>query len=343
MARKFNPFLSITNVTVEDIKNILAVSFLLKYDRHTSDLDKLSVRSKDNTFATPKSSAILANTDLRGKKIALLFEKNSTRTRSAFESAIVNEGAHSVYMNAKDSHLGSKESIEDTAQTLSCYFDLLVYRGYEQSRIERLQEAANIPVINALSNELHPTQVVADTMTMIEACVEQDIYKDVDMNSLVQKGLKTLAQKKIVYIGNANNNITNSLIHICATLNLSLVILAPSSHMTKTNISSYKHIHHVTDIKSGLEGADFVYTDVWTSMGFEVSEENNNQQLKPYAVTNSLMSYTNKAYFLHCLPAKRGFEVYDDVIDGKQSLVWSQAENKMHSARAIMKYCMSSQ
>ena len=282
---------------------------------------------------------------LRGKNIALIFEKASTRTRCAFEVAAHDLGMHVTYLDPSGSQIGKKESIADTARVLSRMFDGIEYRGYGQEIVEELARYADVPVWNGLTNEFHPTQILADMLT-------------------IQEHFGSLKGKKLVYLGDARYNMGNSLMVGCAKLGLEFVACAPESYFPdKALIAQCMQIARVTGgklsfetlLQQAVKGAHALYTDVWVSMGepMEVWEKRI-QELSPYCVTRELMAAAGEqAVFMHCLPAfhdlKTGIgremgqkfgrdcmEVTDEVFESKRSLVFDQAENRMHTIKAVM-------
>ncbi|MDR2741359.1 MAG: ornithine carbamoyltransferase [Treponema sp.] len=263
----------------------------------------------------------------KGKTLALLFEKRSTRTRCAFETAFGEEGGHPVFLSTKDIQLGAKESIEDTARVLGRMFSAIQFRGFEQSTVETLAQYSGIPVYNGLTDTFHPTQVLADIMTLEES-------------SGPCRG------KKLCFVGDGRNNMARSLMVICAKLGVHFTIVTPPSLDPEAALtekcaslaaaSGAKLC--VTADTAGVEGADAIYTDVWVSMGEEAVREERLSVLRPYQVNQSLMDKTGRkdAIFLHCLPAIKDEEVTADVIEGPQSRVWDEAENRKHTIKAIM-------
>ena len=280
-----------------------------------------------------------------GKNIALLFEKDSTRTRCAFEVAGHDLGMGVTYLGPTGSQMGKKESIADTARVLSRMFDGIEYRGYGQEIVEELARYADVPVWNGLTNEFHPTQILADMLT-------------------IQEHFGSLKGKKLVYLGDARYNMGNSLMVGCAKLGMEFVACAPESYFPdKALVAQCMQIARVTGGKLSFEtrpqqavkGAHALYTDVWVSMGepMEVWQKRI-QELSPYCVTRELLAAAGEqAVFMHCLPAfhdlktcigremgqKFGrdcMEVTDEVFESKRSLVFDQAENRMHTIKAVM-------
>jgi ornithine carbamoyltransferase len=263
----------------------------------------------------------------RGKTLALLFEKRSTRTRCAFETAFGEEGGHPVVLSAADIHLGVKESVEDTARALGRMFSAIQFRGFKQETVEILAQYSGVPVYNGLTDQFHPTQALADIMTL-------------EMHCGPSKG------KRLCFVGDGRNNVARSLMVICSKLGIHFSIItppelnpdaalrekcAPLAAISGADIT-------VTADTAAITGADAVYTDVWTSMGEEDKQEERKRLLGPYQVNQALMDKTRRtdSIFLHCLPAVKGEEVTHDVIDGPYSRVWDQAENRKHTIKAVM-------
>jgi len=262
-----------------------------------------------------------------GKTLAMLFEKRSTRTRCAFETAFGEEGGHPVFLSTSDIQLGGKESLEDTALVLGRMFSAIQFRGFKQETAEILAKYSNVPVYNGLTDMYHPTQALADILTMKENFGEV-------------KG------KTLCYVGDGRNNVARSLMIICAKLGIHFTVIAPvelkadDELFKKTSPLAQKSGASITvtsDIKA-VKNADAVYTDVWVSMGEESKKDERIKLLSSYQVNNKLMEMTGnkESIFLHCLPAVRGEEVTADVIDGEQSRAWDQAENRKHTIKAVM-------
>lgn len=261
-----------------------------------------------------------------GKTIALIFEKRSTRTRSSFETAFGEEGGHPVFMSTADIQLGGKESVEDTARVLGRMFSAIEFRGFKQEHVELLAKHSGIPVINGLTDDFHPTQVLADVMTLYE-----------HFGKL--KGLS------MCFCGDGRNNMARSLMLICSKLGINFAIYAPKElYPDQQIIDICKPFAEksgakitVSSDKSVVEGMDCLYTDVWVSMGEEALKEERCRLLAPYQVNKDLMESTKKdAIFLHCLPAVKEQEVTTEVFESQASLVWDEAENRKHTIKAIM-------
>lgn len=264
---------------------------------------------------------------LKGKNIALIFEKPSTRTRCSFTVACVDEGAHPEYLGNNDIQLGHKESIEDTARVLGRIFDGIEFRGFKQETVEKLAKYSGVPVWNGLTDSYHPTQILADLLTL------QEQYGEL-------KGLK------LVYVGDGRNNMANSLMIGSSKLGLQFVILAPKSLWPEEELvmtcQGYANVSGgsitITDDLNAVEGADAVYTDVWCSMGEEAKAEERIKLLGPYQVNAELMKKTgnSKAVFLHCLPAVKGYEVTEEIFEQHADVIFDEAENRMHTIKAVM-------
>jgi ornithine carbamoyltransferase len=262
-----------------------------------------------------------------GKTLALLFEKRSTRTRCAFETAFGEEGGHPVFLSTQDIQLGSKESIEDTARVLGRMFSAIEFRGFKQATVEALAKYSGVPVYNGLTDTCHPTQALADVMTLEEA-------------------FGAGAGAGIAFVGDGRNNVARSLAMICAKLGINFTAVCPRELMPDsafTDICATIAREHgarvvLTDDLSGVEGAHAIYTDVWVSMGEESERANRKHLLAPYQVNAALMQRTGRSdsIFLHCLPAVKGEEVTADVIDGPQSRAWDEAENRKHTIKALL-------
>jgi ornithine carbamoyltransferase len=262
-----------------------------------------------------------------GKTLALLFEKRSTRTRCAFETAFGEEGGHPVFLSTADIHLGVKEALEDTARVLGRMFSAIQFRGFKQETAEILSKYSKVPVYNGLTDMYHPTQVLADFLTLQE-------------NFGVVKG------RTLCYVGDGRNNVARSLMIICAKLGTNFTVITPPQLKADSGLlqkcgmlaETSGAVITVTSDTAAVKGADALYTDVWTSMGEEAQKEERVRLLSPYQVNQKLMEMTGKSdtIFLHCLPAVKGEEVTVDVIEGPQSRAWDQAENRKHTIKAVM-------
>ncbi|MDR1278479.1 MAG: ornithine carbamoyltransferase [Treponema sp.] len=262
-----------------------------------------------------------------GKTLALLFEKRSTRTRCAFETAFGEEGGHPVFLSTQDIQLGAKESLEDTARVLGRMFSAIQYRGFKQSTAETLAEYSGVPVYNGLTDSFHPTQALADIMTLEES-------------------FGSPRGKTLCFVGDGRNNVARSLTVICSKLGINFTIITPGAlspdpallEICKPLAAASGALLRVTGDLAAVKGAEAIYTDVWASMGEEDKKEERRRLLSPYQVNQALMDRTGRkdSIFLHCLPAIKGEEVSADVIDGERSRAWDEAENRKHTIKALM-------
>ena len=291
--------------TPEEINQILDYAFLVKKQSHKGEVHQ--------RFLV--------------KTIALIFEKRSTRTRSSFETAFGEEGGHPVFMSTADIQLGEKESVKDTARVLGRMFSAIEFRGFKQQHVEELAKYSGIPVINGLTDEFHPTQVLADIMTLKEH-------------------FGHLRGLTLCFCGDGRNNMARSLMLICAKFGINFSVFAPKELSPDEEIirictpfaeKSGARIT-ISDEISVVKNADALYTDVWVSMGEEALKEERCKLLQPYQVNKELMAATGKAdtIFLHCLPAVKEQEVTEEVFESEASKVWDEAENRKHTIKAIM-------
>lgn len=269
----------------------------------------------------------ITGTSLKGKNVALIFEKPSTRTRCAFTIGCIDEGGHPEYLGKDDIQLGYKESVEDTARVLGRMFDGIEFRGFKQDTVEKLAKYSGVPVWNGLTDEYHPTQILADFLTLKE-----------QFGHL--KGLK------LVFVGDGRNNMANSLMIGSSKLGIDFTILAPKQLWPTDDLvatcnnyakeSGSKIV--ITDDLEAVEGADAIYTDVWCSMGEEDKAAERIALLSPYQVNHDLFAKTKKdsTIFLHCLPAVKGKEVTEELFEQFADVVFDEAENRMHTIKAVM-------
>jgi ornithine carbamoyltransferase len=259
---------------------------------------------------------------LAGKGVALVFQKPSARTRNSMEMAVVQLGGHPVYIQKDEVGLGTRESAEDVARTLACYHALIAARVMDHGHLDQLAAAVDVPVLNMLSDSDHPLQALADLLT-------------------VKQLRGTLEGARIAYIGDANN-VARSLAQGCALLGVELRVASPDGYgFSPEELGGFgAAVTQTGDPAEAVKGAQFVYTDVWVSMGQDDEAEARNTALAPYRVDERLMAQADDAWFLHCLPAKRGHEVTDGVMDSARSAVWRQAENRMHTARGAMAWML---
>ncbi|OTA17957.1 phaseolotoxin-insensitive ornithine carbamoyltransferase [Xenorhabdus vietnamensis] len=320
------PLLRLLDITPTEINTLLTLSHELKANKKSGSESPL----------------------LTGKNIALIFEKDSTRTRCAFEVAAHDQGANVTYLGSSGSQIGHKESIKDTARVLGRLYDGIQYRGYGQQIVETLAQYAGVPVWNGLTDEFHPTQLLADLLTMQE------------------HSQKPLSEIKFAYLGDARNNMGNTMLEATALTGMDLRLIAPKVCWPDENLVAecQKHaektggqITLTEDIAQGVKEADFLYTDVWVSMGEPKSVwQERIALLKPYQVNMDVVKLTGnpEVKFLHCLPAFHdekttlgqqlaeefnlygGLEVTNEVFESKHSIVFDQAENRMHTIKAVM-------
>jgi len=263
---------------------------------------------------------------LQGKTLGMIFQKSSTRTRVSFEVAMYQLGGYALFLNANDLQLGRGESLADTARVLSRYLDGVMIRTYAQADVEEFARYATIPVINALTDLLHPCQILADLLTIKE-------YKG------------TLTGLKLAYVGDGNN-ICHSLLFGCAKVGMDISVASPEGYKPDENIvrlarldasSAGSKVEILTDPVEAVSEADIVVTDVWASMGQEAEQAKRTVVFAPYQVNEKLVAHAHQDYiFLHCLPAHRGEEVTADIIDGPHSAVWDEAENRLHTQKAVL-------
>ncbi|MDX7998564.1 ornithine carbamoyltransferase [Xenorhabdus sp. Reich] len=319
-------FLRLLDVTPTEINTLLTLSHELK-------------SNKKSGMESPL---------LKGKNIALIFEKDSTRTRCAFEVAAHDQGANVTYLGSNGSQIGHKESIKDTARVLGRLYDGIQYRGYGQHIVETLAQYSGVPVWNGLTDEFHPTQLLADLLTIQE------------------HSQKTLSEIKFAYLGDARNNMGNTMLEAAALTGMDLRLVAPKTFWPNANLvtecqklaeKTGGQITLTEDIAQGVKEADFLYTDVWVSMGEPKSIwQERIALLKPYQVNMDVIKLTGnpEVKFLHCLPAFHdeettlgkqlaeefnlygGLEVTNDVFESEHSIVFDQAENRMHTIKAMM-------
>ena len=304
--------------------NLKGRSFLTLKDFSTEEIEYLIDLAAD---LKAKKKQGITGSSLKGKNIALIFEKPSTRTRCAFTVGCIDEGGHPEYLGKDDIQLGYKESVEDTARVLGRMFDGIEFRGFKQETVEKLAKYSGVPVWNGLTDSYHPTQILADFLTLKE-----------QFGHL--KGLH------FVYTGDGRNNMANSLMIGSSKLGLHFTILAPKAlwpgeelvTLCKTYAKDSQGTITITDELEAVKGADAIYTDVWCSMGEEALAAERIALLKPFQVNQQLMDKTGKdnTVFLHCLPAVKGNEVTEDVFEKHADVVFDEAENRMHTIKAVM-------
>ena len=303
---KGRSLLTLLDLSADDVRHLLDVSHLLKAERTSMKIEQRFL----------------------GRTLAMLFEKRSTRTRCAFETAFGEEGGCPVFLSSSDIQLGAKESIEDTARVLGRMFDAIMFRGFSQQTVETLAHYSGVPVYNGLTDMFHPTQVLADLMTM-------------------EENFGQLSGLNFVYTGDGRNNMANSLMVGCAIMGVNCTILAPETLYPEKELvdtaeqiayDSGSELNVTADAEEALPDADVIYTDVWVSMGEEKKAQQRMKLLQPYRVDEKMMERTGnpEVIFMHCLPAVKGNEVTVDVIEGKHSVVWDQAENRKHTIKGLM-------
>jgi ornithine carbamoyltransferase len=300
--------------------------------RHFLDLDLLQTgelrRMLDmgHGYKRPAARADVTDKPLAGKTLAMVFEKPSTRTRVSFELAMRQLGGDAVVLSASDSQMGRGEPVADTARVLSRYVDAIMMRTTEKAKLDEMAAYATVPVINGLTDLSHPCQIMADLMTLEE-----------------HKG--GLAGKVVAWSGDGNN-VATSWIHAAVRFGFELRVAAPEPLQPAEKLIQWArgqggNVQVLGDPEAAVRGADCVVTDTWVSMGVEASVNSHNM-LAPYRVDERLMAAAKPdAIFMHCLPAKRGEEVSAGVIDGPQSVVWDEAENRLHAQKGILAWCLA--
>ena len=302
-------------------------SFLSVSDASKPEIDRVLARGK-TIKASIKGGRSLST--LRGKIVGLLFEKPSTRTRTSFEVAARRLGGESIYLSANELQLSRGEPIKDTARILGGYLDGIVARVYSHDTVAQLAKYSGVPVVNALSDLEHPTQIISDLFTIEEA----------------KRRLKGLV---LAYVGDGNN-VCNSLLLGAAIEGMRFRVACPEGYEpNKAIFKQAEEICRSTDGETKIlrkpseaaDGADVLYTDVWVSMGDESSKEKRMQDFNGYQINSDLLKLAKKdASVMHCLPAHRGLEITDEVIEGKQSIVWQQGENKLYGAAALLEWLL---
>jgi len=300
--------------------------FLSIFDLEKTEIEKLITRA--GQLKKEKKDSIPHNS-LLGKTIGMVFEKLSTRTRVSFQVAINDLGANPIYLNPNDMQLGRGEIIPDTAKVLSSYLDAVIIRTYGQERISEFALNSSVPVINALTDLEHPTQIVADLFTIQE--------RGIDINNF-----------NLTYIGDGNN-ITNSFIAASALLGYNITICCPKGFepdkemLSKSRDMGQNNIEIDHEPASAVKDADVIYTDVWVSMGQENESENKENVFQPYQINSDLLDNAKDSLvIMHCLPAHRDEEITDEVLSSPNSVVFEQAENKLHAGKAILEYFIKS-
>ncbi len=262
---------------------------------------------------------------LKNKVLAMVFEKSSTRTRVSFETGMAHFGGHAIFLSPRDTQLGRGEPIEDSARVLSSMADCIMVRTFEHKKIELFAEYSSVPVINGLTDDVHPCQLLADMQTYIE-----------------HRG--DIQGKTVTWVGDGNN-MCHSYMHAAKLLDFKLNITCPEGYEPDQAFidEANSHIEIISDPKKACENSDLVVTDVWASMGQEEEQELRIKAFEPYQVNTDLMQAAKAdALFMHCLPAHRGEEVSANVIDGEQSVAWDEAENRLHAQKALLEFLLVS-
>ncbi|MDP4039566.1 MAG: ornithine carbamoyltransferase [Candidatus Pacearchaeota archaeon] len=267
-----------------------------------------------------KKNPMKYSNKLKGKTLLMIFAKPSLRTHLSFDVGMNELGGHAIFYDLKDSTLGKKESVKDFSKVIDGYADIIMARLYGQEDLESIAKYSEVPVINGLTDDYHPCQILGDLLTMKEK-------------------FNNLKKIKVCYVGDSNNNVTHSLIIACAKLGMNLVISGPKKKKFMPNneiVSGFK-FKFEPDVKKAVKNADVIYTDTWMSYQVSKSEKKERERiLKKYQVNSAIMNISKKAKFMHCLPAHRGDEVTDEVIDSKRSIVYEQAENRQWSEMAVL-------
>lgn len=256
------------------------------------------------------------------RTLAMIFDKNSTRTRLSFEAGMYQLGGNAIYLSTRDTQLGRGEPVEDAAQVISRMVDIVMIRTYDHSIIERFAENSRVPVINGLTDEYHPCQILGDIFTYIE-----------------HRG--SIVGKTVAWIGDSNN-VCNTWLQAAEIFNFNVHVSTPPGYEVEPERAGLYDTDHYEEFpcpQDAVKNADLVTTDVWTSMGFEAEEEARRSAFAAFCVDAEMMSYAKEnALFMHCLPAHRGEEVAAEILDGPQSVVWEEAENRLHTQKALMEY-----
>ena len=295
---KSKHFLTLLDIPKEEIKNLI---------HRAIELKKMT---KENIVYTP----------LQNKTLALLFDKSSTRTRVSFEVGMTHFGGNTLFLSPRDTQLGRGEPIEDTAKVISSMVDCVVIRTHDHDDVVKFSSKSSVPVINGLTELVHPCQLLADVMTYVE--INGDI-----------------TGKKVAWIGDANN-MCNSYINASMQFDFNLSIATPEKYIPSL-YQDNKNITLTHDPLEAAKDADLIVTDVWASMGQEDEEDERKKIFKSLQVNKNVMNVANKnAIFMHCLPAHRGEEVTSEVLDSKSSVVWQEAENRLHAQKALLEYLL---
>jgi len=295
--------------------------FLQFNDLSQDDIDYLFARTR---IIKDRFKRYVRHMPLLDRTLVMIFEKASTRTRLSFEAGMHQLGGAAIYLNTRDTQLGRGEPVEDAAQVISRMCDLVMIRTFEQTIVERFAANSRVPVINGLTNEYHPCQILADIFTFIE-----------------HRG--SIRGKTVAWIGDSNN-VCNTWLQAAEVLDFQVRVSTPPGYEVepeRAGLHSQGHFEQFADPMQAAKGADLVTTDVWTSMGFEAENEARAKAFADWMVDEDMMRQADpKALFMHCLPAHRGEEVSAGVIDGPQSVVWDEAENRLHAQKALMEFLL---
>ena len=294
-------FLTLTDLSSDELTTLLHRAVELKRLQHQGELYQ----------------------PLKNKVLAMVFEKSSTRTRVSFEAGMTQFGGHAIFLSPRDTQLGRGEPIADSARVLSSMSDCIMVRTFEHEKIERFAEYSAVPVINGLTDEVHPCQLLADMQTYLEHRGE-------------------ISGKTVSWIGDGNN-MCHSYMHAAKLLDFQLNIACPEGYEPHNRYleEASDHVRLMSDPVEACKQADLIVTDVWASMGQEDEQARREAAFAPYQVNKALMDIAkNDALFMHCLPAHRSEEVSADVIDGNQSVVWDEAENRLHAQKALLEYLL---
>jgi len=294
-------FLTLTDLSSNEFRQIIKRAIELKAIQHRGEIFE----------------------PLKNKVLTMIFEKSSTRTRVSFESGMAQFGGHAIFLSPRDTQLGRGEPVEDSARVLSSMTDCLMVRTFEHAKAEKLAEYSSVPVINGLTDEVHPCQLLADMQTYFE-----------------QRG--DIKGKTVTWVGDGNN-MCHSYMHAAKLLDFKLNIACPEGFEPQQSFidETADYIEITSDVSAACANSDLVVTDVWASMGQEEEQKTREKAFESFQVTSATMKLANAdALFMHCLPAHRGEEVSADVIDGDQSVVWNEAENRLHSQKALLEFLL---
>ena len=299
--KKVRHFLTLTDLNSDELRQIINRAIELKAIQHRAEIFE----------------------PLKNKVLAMIFEKSSTRTRVSFEAGMAQFGGHAIFLSPRDTQLGRGEPIEDSAKVLSSMADCLMVRTFEHEKIELLAKHSSVPVINGLTDDVHPCQLLADMQTYFE-----------------QRG--DIKGKTVTWVGDGNN-MCHSYMRAAKLLEFKLIIACPEGFEPKQQFidETSKYIEITQDVSAACTNSDLIVTDVWASMGQEEEQKIREKAFIDYQVTSELMQLANQdAIFMHCLPAHRGEEVSAEVIDGAQSVVWHEAENRLHAQKALLEFLL---